>query len=229
MSGWKIECVHAFAMSALIWTVWKFHVHHDLNCGCESMRMHTHTVGANALAPRYGNVKKVSRDVQICVLEYCKWRLNSSLRHLISVRVTYKIVANIVARYFLLKSVDHTRPQLSVYIPHLLMHKAWYICHERASNSPRNNKTSNMPYDDCELTQGVTFEELRETEFSQHVDSVKHGWVRLQPYNQVEWINRSFMHSHSQSVRYVYFHFLSDIPQSLSTGSKEDERIRVSR
>ena len=48
-----------------------------------------------------------------------------------------------------------------------------------------------MPNDDCELTQGVTYEELPETEFSRHVDSVKHGWVRLQPYNQVKHIMTS--------------------------------------
>ena len=101
----------------------------------------------------------------------------------------------------------HTNPAMEMYFDVHVCKHTWYICKNlpptpphslrshRTVNNPRNYKTSNMPYDDCELTRGVTFEELPETEFSRHVDSVKHGWVRLQPYNQVcrTNYNRSIM------------------------------------
>ena len=42
-----------------------------------------------------------------------------------------------------------------------------------------------MPYDDCELTEGVTYEVLPENEFTKQIPSFSQGFVRLQPYNQV--------------------------------------------
>ena len=42
-----------------------------------------------------------------------------------------------------------------------------------------------MSYDDCELTDGVTYEVLPENEFTKQVPSFSKGFVRLQPYNQV--------------------------------------------
>ena len=41
-----------------------------------------------------------------------------------------------------------------------------------------------MPYDDCELTEGVTYEVLPDTEFTKQIPSYSQGFVRLRPYNQ---------------------------------------------
>ncbi len=36
------------------------------------------------------------------------------------------------------------------------------------------------------LSNGVTFETLEDTEFSKNVGTVKNGYVRILPYNQVD-------------------------------------------
>ena len=47
-----------------------------------------------------------------------------------------------------------------------------------------------MSSDDCQLSDGVTYEALPENEFTRQIPSFSRGFVRLQPYNQVrnEWI-----------------------------------------
>ena len=42
-----------------------------------------------------------------------------------------------------------------------------------------------MSNDDCQLSDGVTYEALPENEFTRQIPSFSRGFVRLQPYNQV--------------------------------------------
>ena len=42
-----------------------------------------------------------------------------------------------------------------------------------------------MSNDDCQLSDGVTFEALPENEFTRQIPSFSRGFVRLHPYNQV--------------------------------------------
>ena len=62
-----------------------------------------------------------------------------------------------------------------------------------------------MSYDDCELTDGVTYEVLPENEFTKQIPSFSKGFVRLQPYNQVT-------HQHAKDI-YVSIDSPSPVPK----------------
>ena len=42
-----------------------------------------------------------------------------------------------------------------------------------------------MPYDECELSEGMTYEVLPENEFMRQLPSYTNGTIRLHPYNEV--------------------------------------------
>ena len=42
-----------------------------------------------------------------------------------------------------------------------------------------------MPFDGCELSEGVSYEVLQENEFTRQILSFTNGFVKLHPYNQV--------------------------------------------
>ena len=44
---------------------------------------------------------------------------------------------------------------------------------------------NNMPFDDCELSEGVSYEVLQENKFTRQISSYTNGFVRLHPNNQV--------------------------------------------
>ena len=79
-----------------------------------------------------------------------------------------------------------------------------------------------MSYDDCELTDGVTYEVLPENEFTKQIPSFSKGFVRLQPYNQVT-------HQHAKDICVARFtesrSKMPGLPEVFPTSPKKAERV----